>query len=311
MKCKKDLIVVCGPTASGKTSLGVQIALRLNGEIISADSRQVYRGMDIGTGKDLKEYVTSEGKVPFHLIDVSDPAQIYTLFHYKNDFFKAFDQIVSRKKMPVVVGGTGLYIEAVLKDYAIPAIPENAQLRADLSKQQKSDLEKKLFELDRHLYQKTDLSSKKRVIRAIEVAMSDQCREIEPYQSRKIDPLVLCTRWQRTKLRERIDARLETRFKEGMIEEVRKLLHSEIPRERFALFGMEYKHVARFIDNEINYESMVEQLRQSIHQLAKRQETWFRGMEKRGIEVNWVEDANLEIAMGVVESVLGKGQSNH
>jgi tRNA dimethylallyltransferase len=144
LNCNKNLIVVCGPTASGKTTLGVQIALHMNGEIISADSRQVYRQMDIGTGKDLKEYQTPKGPVPYHLIDVADPSEIYTLFHYQNDFFKSFDQIVSRNHLPVVVGGTGLYIEAVLKNYKIPAIPENVSLRAELMKQQKGSLEKRL-----------------------------------------------------------------------------------------------------------------------------------------------------------------------
>ncbi|NLL12177.1 MAG: tRNA (adenosine(37)-N6)-dimethylallyltransferase MiaA [Fibrobacter sp.] len=301
MNCKKNLIVVCGPTASGKTALGVQIALHLKGEIISADSRQVYRGMDIGTGKDLKEYQTPKGPVPYHLIDIADPAEIYTLFHYQNDFFKTFDQIISRKHMPVMVGGTGLYIEAVLKNYQIPAIPENVSIRKELMKQQKTDLEKKLLQLNKPLYEKTDLSSKKRIVRALEVAMSEQSYTSTQHHFPDLAPLVLCTRWERAKLRQRIDARLEARLKEGMIDEVRKLLHSVVPRERFALFGMEYKHVALFIDGEVDYETMVSRLRQNIHQLAKRQETWFRGMERRGIEVNWVEEAKLEVAMEIVE----------
>ncbi len=301
MNCKRNLIVVCGPTASGKTALGVQIAIHLKGEIISADSRQVYRGMDIGTGKDLKEYQTPKGFVPYHLIDIANPAEIYTLFHYQNDFFQAFDQIVSRNHIPVVVGGTGLYIEAVLKNYNIPTIPENASLRAELMKQQKNDLEKKLFQLNKPLYEKTDLSSKKRIVRALEVAMSGQCHTPTQHQNPNLAPLVLCTRWERGKLRQRIDERLEARLKEGMIEEVRKLLHSGIPRERFALFGMEYKHIALFIDGKVDYETMVSGLRQNIHQLAKRQETWFRGMERRGIEVNWVEEARLDIAMEIIE----------
>ncbi len=279
----------------------MQIALHLNGEIISADSRQVYRGMDIGTGKDLKDYQTHKGPVPYHLIDIADPAEIYTLFHYQNDFYKAFDQIVSRKRLPVLVGGTGLYIEAVLKNYKIPAIPENVSLREELMKQQKSDLEKKLFQLNKPLYEKTDLSSKKRIVRALEVAMSDQSLGSTQPGNPEIKPLVLCTKWDRVKLRKRIDARLEARFREGMIDEVRKLLHSGIPKERFALFGMEYKHIALFINGEVDYETMVSRLRQNIHQLAKRQETWFRGMERRGIELNWVEEAKLEIAMKFIE----------
>lgn len=277
----------------------MQIALHMNGEIISADSRQVYRQMDIGTGKDLKEYQTPKGPVPYHLIDVADPSEIYTLFHYQNDFFKSFDQIVSRNHLPVVVGGTGLYIEAVLKNYKIPAIPENVSLRAELMKQQKGSLEKRLLQINKSLYEKTDRSSKKRIVRALEVAMSGQSITSEHHQN--LNPLVICTRWERTKLRQRIDARLEARLKEGMIDEVRKLLHSGIPKERFALFGMEYKHIALFIDGKVDYETMVSRLRQNIHQLAKRQETWFRGMERRGIEVNWVEEARLEIALKIID----------
>lgn len=306
MKFKKNLVVICGPTASGKTSLGVQIALNLKSEIISADSRQVYRGMDIGTGKDLQEYVVSDKTVPYHLIDICDPSEIYTLFHYKNDFFKVFDRLALCNKVPVLVGGTGLYIEAVLKDYDIPQIPENPQLRAELILQEKGVLEKKLFELNEMIYRKTDRSSKKRIIRAIEIALNDNgTTAISSKPVCKLEPLVLCTRWDRTKLRERINKRLIERLQQGMIDEVRKLLQSGIPRERFSLFGMEYKHVAQFLDGEVAYDTMVEQLRHSIHQLAKRQETWFRGMERRGIEVRWVDEADVEIAKGIVEEEFG------
>lgn len=299
---KKDLIVVCGPTASGKTALGVQIALKSGGEIISADSRQVYRGMDIGTGKDLKEYITESGSVPYHLIDIADPSQIYTLFQYRKDFFKAYSQIIASNHLPVMVGGTGLYIEAVIKDYAIPEIPENPELRCRLMVEEKSVLEQKLFSLNRLLYEKTDRSSKKRIIRAIEIALSGQKDEPKMQFSHSLDPLVLCTRWDRAKLRDRIDRRLQERLKQGMVEEVRRLLQSGIPKERFSLFGMEYKHVASFIGGEVAYEVMIDQLRHSIHQLAKRQETWFRGMERRGIAVNWIDEADLESAMRIVLS---------
>lgn len=299
---KKDLIVVCGPTASGKTALGVQIALKSGGEIISADSRQVYRGMDIGTGKDLEEYITESGSVPYHLIDIADPSQIYTLFQYRKDFFKAYSQIIASNHLPVMVGGTGLYIEAVIKDYAIPEIPENPELRCRLMVEEKSVLEQKLFSLNRLLYEKTDRSSKKRIIRAIEIALSGQKDEPKMQFSHSLDPLVLCTRWDRAKLRDRIDRRLQERLKQGMVEEVRRLLQSGIPKERFSLFGMEYKHVASFIGGEVAYEVMIDQLRHSIHQLAKRQETWFRGMERRGIAVNWIDEADLESAMRIVLS---------
>lgn len=297
---KKDLIVVCGPTASGKTALGVQIALNLNGEIISADSRQVYKGMDIGTGKDLFEYKTSQGDVPFHLIDISYPMDIYTLYHYIKDFFAAFHQIQNRNRVPVLVGGTGLYIEAVLKGYNIPNIPENTQLRAELIDEEKNVLAKKLLELSPGIYEKTDLSSKKRIIRGIEVALSADKISFESTSSR-IDPLVLCTRWDRDKLKKRIEIRLKERLKQGMVEEVKNLLSSGIPAERFALFGMEYKHAARYINGEVNYATMVNDLLHSIYQLSKRQQTWFRGMEKRGIKIFWIDESNLQDALNAID----------
>lgn len=298
---KKNLIVVCGPTASGKTALGVQIALNLNGEIISADSRQVYKGMDIGTGKDLFEYKTSQGYVPFHLIDISDPMDIYTLYHYIKDFSAAFNQIQSRNRVPVLVGGTGLYIEAVLKGYNIPNIPENTQLRAELINEEKNELAKRLLELNPAIYKKTDLSSKKRIIRGIEVALSADKISFESTSSRITDPLVLCTRWDRVKLKKRIEIRLKERLKQGMIEEVKSLLSSGISAERFALFGMEYKHAARYINGEVDYGTMVDDLLHSIFQLSKRQQTWFRGMEKRGIKIFWIDESNLQDALNVID----------
>lgn len=302
MEKKINIVIVCGPTASGKTSLGVSIASNFMGEIISADSRQVYRSMNIGTGKDLFEYTTDTQEIPYHLIDIADPAEVYTLYDYKRDFKNAYEEICGRKKVPIIVGGTGLYIEAVLRNFDIPAIPEDPGYRSELMNKEKSWLKKELYKCAIDLYEKTDLSSKKRIVRALEVAMHrkntiDRC----DLQFPDLNPLILCTRWDRQELRNRIDARLNERLEQGMVEEVKRLLESGITRSRFSLFGMEYKHIARYLDGEVNYEKMVDDLKTAIHQLAKRQNTWFRGMERRGSMIHWIDNANKETALSIIK----------
>ena len=284
---KKDLIVICGPTASGKTRLGVYLASHYNGEIISADSRQVYRGMDIGTGKDLNEYFINEKKIPCHLIDIANPQSVYTLFDYQKDFYKVYREIKLRNRVPFLVGGSGLYIEAVLKNYQIPAIPENEELREKLSGLEKEELKRELEKIDPDLYSRTDLSSKKRIIRALEIACyrreNPEKDEIRPVE--KINPLVICTRWDRERLRKRIDLRLELRLQEGMVDEVRRILGSGISQKRYSLFGMEYGYLARYIEGEVSYTQAVEQLKHSIHQLAKRQKHGSGGWS--GVELRY------------------------
>jgi tRNA dimethylallyltransferase len=297
----KNLLVVCGPTASGKTALGVALARQLDGEIISADSRHIYRGMDIGTGKDLGEYGTGSQTVPHHCIDIADPGELYTVYQYKRDFNEAFEQIRCRGKLPVMVGGTGLYIEAVLKNYTIPEVPENAALRAELMKSGKDRLAQELLRINEPLYKRTDLSSRKRIVRALEIAGSNPSSLPDQSTPSDIDPLVLCVVWDRPVLRERIDKRVDQRLKQGMVEEVRRLLDSGIDPHRFALFGMEYKHIARFLKGEVAFDKMVSDLKNDIHHLAKRQETWFRGMERRGVAVHWVPQAKLEAACKVIQ----------
>jgi tRNA dimethylallyltransferase len=284
---RKNLIVVCGSTASGKTALGVRIALRYKGEIISGDSRQVYRGMDIGTGKDLAEYSTEKGAVPYHLIDIVDPQEVYTVYNFQQDFYRIFGEISSRTRLPVLVGGTGLYIEAVLRNYAIPNVPENPALRAMLMSKDAKALEEELRQTDPALCKKTDLSSKKRIVRSIEIAHAHRDRGDKRPALRlpEIKPVVLGVVWERPRLRERIRTRLLARLELGMVEEVRRLLDTGIPQERFAMFGMEYKQVARYLRKEVGYEEMVETLLRDIGQLAKRQESYFRGMERRGVAV--------------------------
>lgn len=301
MNKKINIVVVCGPTASGKTTLAVNIARKINGEIISADSRQVYRSMDLGTGKDLLEYSSNGSFTPYHLIDITEPSYIYTVYDYKRDFAIAYDDIRLRKKIPVLAGGTGLYIEAVLRNYNFPGVSEDAKLRSELMQRDKVWLQNELENKAPEIYKKTDLSSKKRIVRALEVVQyQNREKKEDNTQFPFLEPLILCTRWPREELHRRIDERLRIRLEQGMIDEVKRLLDSGIPRSRFSLFGMEYKHVARFIDGEVSMKQMAEQLRISIHQLSKRQNTWFRGMERRGNVMHWIDRADFETAMSVV-----------
>ncbi len=299
-------IVICGPTASGKTSLGVKIAEKYSGEILSADSRQVYKGMDIGTGKDLEEYKLDGRTIPYHLIDVANPEEIYNLYHYVNDFYKSFNETISRSNLPVVVGGTGLYLEAVIKHYRVPNVPENVELRKELMV---GDLEKlvlKLKSLDDSIYCSTDLSSKKRVVRSIEVATFGQTNKLQwgGENPPKIQPLVLAVFWKREELIKRIDLRLNQRLEDGMVDEVESLLKSGVTHERMLLFGMEYKYISRYLSGELTYEEMVLELKTAIHRLSKRQMTWFRGMERRGLTVNWIENADFLAADKLIQNFL-------
>jgi tRNA dimethylallyltransferase len=296
-----NLVVVCGTTASAKTALAVRIARELGAEIISVDSRQVYRGMDIGTGKDLAEYAAGGDAVPYHLIDIVDPIETYTLYHYQNDFYRVFDDISSRGRMPLAVGGTGLYLEATLKGYDIPNVPEDEALRNDLMKIDKEELGNRLKKADIAQWEKTDKSSKKRIVRGLEVALkgapATDARNVPSF-----NPLVLCVRWERALLRQRIRERLMRRLDQGMVDEVKRLLDSGIPRKRLDMFGLEYRHVSRYLFNEVSRETMIEELFTAICQFAKRQETWFRGMERRGMKIYWVENAD----WGVAESIIAE-----
>jgi tRNA dimethylallyltransferase len=304
----KNCIVICGPTASGKTTLGVAFALRSGGEIISCDSRQVYRGMDIGTGKDLSAYHTETGDIPCHLIDIASPAEVYTVYWYQRDFHCVFAEIVSRKRLPVVVGGTGLYLEAVLRGYRISAVPENPQLRSELMTRDKESLENELMRLDPQRFETTDRSSKKRIVRSLEVALATATSSGSADESKQppppIDPLVIGVQWERSALRERIWSRLEQRFEQGMVDEVKRLLDSGIPRARFDMFGLEYKYIARYIRGETGFDAMKQELFRAICRFAKRQETWFRGMERRGVAIQWVREGNEKEAMEIAGGYL-------
>lgn len=292
------LIVVLGPTASGKTKYAVNLAKEIDGEIISADSRQVYKGMDIGTGKDLSEY----GEVPYHLIDIVEAGSKYNIFQYQRDFARAYNDIVARGKKPILCGGSGLYIEAATKGYDMQDVPANPVLRAELEKESDEVLIARLASLKK-LHNNTDYDTRQRLIRALEIAIyqtengqsnssfgavlnSDPLSKIPVFGEGDIQYLgVSVTREER---RARIDARLKARLDEGMIDEVKALLDSGISSDDLIYYGLEYKFVTQYLIGELSREEMEEKLRIAIHQFAKRQMTWFRGMERRGIKINWL-----------------------
>ena len=302
-KDRRNLIVVCGPTASGKTRLAVAAAMHIGGEIISADSRQVYRGMDIGTGKDLVEYTTPSGTVPYHLIDVADPEDVYTLYHFQRDCYRCIHEIGVRKKTPFLAGGSGLYIEAVLKHYRIPNVPEDPLLRKLLMKKTREALLHQLKSLDEALFTTTDKTSKKRLARSVEVALYAKDHTVQwgvPHPP-MLSPLILGVTWPRKVLLERIDKRLHERLEAGMVEEVESLLQSGVTAERLELMGMEYKHIVRYLQGTVAYSTMVTGLCHDIHRLAKRQTTYFRGFERRGLEVTWIENPDAEKVIEILD----------
>jgi tRNA dimethylallyltransferase len=287
---KPNLLVILGPTASGKTRLGVQAARELNGEIISADSRQVYRGMDIGTGKDLAEY----GDIPYHLIDIFDPGREFNLFEFQKRFFETFEEIHNRGKLPIVVGGTGLYIEAALKGYRLIEVPENPKLREMLAKLGMEELKKRLLHYNPKAHNTTDLLDRQRLVRAIEIAEGAVDAEMPPLP--ELRPVVFGMRWERSVLRRRITVRLRQRMEQGMVEEVRRLHGEGVPYETFELYGLEYRFIAKYLRGELNKNDMFQKLNGAIHQLAKRQETWFRKMERQGTVIHWFDGTGNPLA---------------
>ena len=297
-----NCLVVCGPTASGKTALGVQLALDLGGEILSADSRQVYRGMDIGTGKDLHEYTPPRGSVPCHLIDIVDPTEIYSVFDYQRDAYRLFRELSSRGCLPVLVGGTGLYIEAVLRKFEVPDVPADQAFRNTTMERSLEDVVEELERRSPDRHGTTVLSCKRRVVRALEVVRHTE--RFGPPSVNETDfefhPLVLHVSWPREELRERVRRRLLERLEVGMLEEVRGLVEQEIPGWRYNLFGMEYKHVARYLRGEVSLDRMTDDLHSDIMSLARRQDTYFRGMKKRGTELRTVERASLDQAREII-----------
>lgn len=281
-----EMLVIVGPTASGKTARAVDVAKAFDGEIISADSRQIYCGMDIGTGKDLEEY----GDVTHHLIDIAPAGYKYNLFEYLRDFSIAFNDIKSRGKLPILCGGTGLYVESVLKGLSLPTVPENKQLRQSLEGKSLDELTEMLAAM-KTLHNTTDVDTAKRAIRAIEIATYYQEHPVEA-DAATPHPIegavVVGVDIPRDVRRMRISRRLHARLEAGMVDEVRKLLDSGISPEDLIYYGLEYKYLTRYLIGEINYDEMVSGLEIAIHQFAKRQMTWFRGMERRGFPIHWL-----------------------
>jgi tRNA dimethylallyltransferase len=286
---KYDLIVVLGPTAGGKTSLAARLADRLDGEIISADSRQVYRGMDIGTGKDYEDYIVNGRQIPFHLIDILEPGEKYNVYEFQKDFLEAFHNIYQRGKWPVLCGGTGLYIESVLKGYRLIPVPPDPELREALNQRSLDELVEMLKSESRHLHNTTDLTSKKRAIRAIEIARYYGAHPEADSQFPQIRPFILGVKYDRPVQRQRITERLKQRLEGGMIDEVRRLRERQLTREDLEYYGLEYRYVARYLDGELDYQEMFQQLNTAIHQFAKRQMTWFRRMERNGFVIHWLD----------------------
>lgn len=289
------LITVLGPTASGKTAFAAQLAAETNGEIISADSRQVYRGMDVGTGKDLADYAVGGKKIAHHLIDIREAGEKYTLFNYQHDFHRVYADILSRGKTPILCGGTGLYIEAALKGYQLPDVPPNAALRAELETKSLDELAEILSRY-RKLHNTTDIDTRKRAIRAIEIADFQSRQSVSELQYTSIESIILGLDIDRETRREKITARLKKRIEhEGMIDEIKRLIDSGIHPDDLIYYGLEYKFVTLHIIGKLSRQEMFTQLETAIHQFAKRQMTWFRGMERRGFTIHWI-DALLPMA---------------
>ena len=288
-KEKYDMLVVVGPTASGKTSLAVDLALSVSGsEIISADSRQVYRGMDIGTGKDLAEYERGGVVVPSHLLDIVDAGEKYNLFEFQRDFLLAYNEIKERGAYPVMCGGSGLYVESVLKGYRLLPVPENPALRESLEGKSLEELTAILSQY-KTLHNNTDTDTTKRAIRAIEIEEYYRTCPVEERSFPKINCLTVGVSVDREIRRKRITHRLHERLDGGMVDEVRGLLEKGVTAEQLMYYGLEYKFLTQYIIGELSYEEMVTGLEIAIHQFAKRQMTWFRGMEKRGVHIHWID----------------------
>lgn len=294
------MITILGPTACGKTALAVSLAAKTGGEIISADSRQVYRGMDIGTGKDLSEYRVDGKQIPYHLIDIEEAGQKYNLFRFQEDFNAAYEDITSRGVQPILCGGTGLYMEAVLKGYALSPVPQDDNLRKKLSTRSLGELKELLIWLKARngsaMHNETDVDTVSRAVRAIEIEFHNLLHPVDTRRVPAVGSLIVGLDVDRDIRRERITARLKARLEEGMVEEVRGLLEKDgITKKDLMYYGLEYKYVTAYVVGEMSYEDMFNQLEIAIHQFAKRQMTWFRGMERRGFNIHWL-DASIPMA---------------
>jgi len=279
-----DIVTILGPTATGKTQIAAQLASKFNGEIISADSRQVYRRMDIGTGKDLEEYENMD--ITFHLIDIADPTDEYNLFRFRNDFINAHQKVKDRNKLPFLVGGTGMYLSSVLQNYHLPQVNSSEKAYDSLNALPVEELKETLINLGPKLHNITDLVHKERIISAILVEKAHQKSEAA---GKKLLSLNIGIKSDREVIKRRITERLKKRLDEGMIEEVKKLLKSGITHNKLKFFGLEYKYISLYLESQIDYKQMFQELNRAIHKFAKRQMTWFRKMEREGVEINWFD----------------------
>lgn len=283
-----ELITIIGPTASGKTAFAAALAARLDTEIISGDSRQVYRSMDIGTGKDLADYVVDGKQIPYHLIDICNPGDKYNVFEYQHDFHKAFEEIRKKGKLPILCGGTGMYIESVLRGFKLLDVPQNPALRESLKEKSLAELEQILASY-KVLHNKTDVDSAQRAIRAIEIEEFYKTEAPDKREYAPINSLIIGVDIDRELRREKISRRLRARLDEGMVDEVRAILATGVKPEDLIYYGLEYKFLTLYIIGQLTYDEMISQLEIAIHQFAKRQMTWFRGMERRGLHIHWLD----------------------
>ena len=283
-----DLIAILGPTASGKTPFAAALANVLDTEIISADSRQIYRGMDLGTGKDLIDYTVNGKQIPYHLIDIADPGYKYNVFEYQRDFLTAYETIKQKRKLPVLCGGTGLYLESVLKGYKLLPVPENPELRARLADKSLEELTG-ILQQYKTLHNTTDVDTAKRAIRAIEIEEYYAHTPVDERTFPQLNSLIIGVDIDRELRREKISRRLRQRLDEGMVDEVRRLIEQGIQPDDLIYYGLEYKYLTLYVIGKLTYEEMYQELEIAIHQFAKRQTTWFRGMERRGFTIHWMD----------------------
>ena len=283
-----DLIAILGPTASGKTPFAAALANVLDTEIISADSRQIYRGMDLGTGKDLIDYTVNGKQIPYHLIDIADPGYKYNVFEYQRDFLTAYETIKQKRKLPVLCGGTGLYLESVLKGYKLLPVPENPELRAQLADKSLEELTG-ILQQYKTLHNTTDVDTAKRAIRAIEIEEYYAHTPVDERTFPQLNSLIIGVDIDRELRREKISRRLRQRLDEGMVDEVRRLIEQGIQPDDLIYYGLEYKYLTLYVIGKLTYEEMYQELEIAIHQFAKRQMTWFRGMERRGFTIHWMD----------------------
>ncbi len=306
---KKELnfIVVTGPTATGKTKVAVNIAYQFNGEIISADSRQIYRGMDIGTGKDLNEYNINNSEIPYHLIDILDPIENYSVYQFQRDFLSTYNDIIERNKLPILCGGTGLYIESILLKYKLENAPgPNQKLRQDLQNKSMEELLELLKDISPQNYDDpSKKDTKNRIIRVLEIELNKISNQPDIFINQEIDNfLVIGIQQERQNNRDLIKKRLIERMNAGLIDEVKKLLENGLPKSRLDYFGLEYKFVGAYLKNELTKDELTDKLHIAICQFAKRQMSWFRRMEKRGIKINWVNPADKDHITSLIKNAI-------